>query len=207
MKMARCGASASLIDRKVYVFGGCWDVADSLNWAEVFDLRTSTWEFLFVSTPKMPFEIRQSVVIDEKEVYAVDKDGQDFSFSPSNKPMFVENGKTDSKPGYRNDWCLIGNVLFCHGTGGKILWCLPKEFDWKEVKGLEKLQYYIPWGYDISKLCINSAENKIVIFWKARPQGPEIMELRSAEISVGERRGPEEWEVWGKIEWIGAVLS
>ncbi|KAF3606630.1 hypothetical protein DY000_02045091 [Brassica cretica] len=35
MKMAQSGASASLINKtKIYVFGGCWDVANSSNWLE-----------------------------------------------------------------------------------------------------------------------------------------------------------------------------
>ncbi|CAA7015078.1 unnamed protein product [Microthlaspi erraticum] len=87
MKMARASASARLIDGKIYVFGGLGvdeAEADSSNWAEVFDVKTKTWDLSFVFTPKMPLNIQHSVVInEEKRVFAVDKDGQDFSFSPS----------------------------------------------------------------------------------------------------------------------------
>ncbi|XP_010445370.1 PREDICTED: F-box/kelch-repeat protein At5g49000-like [Camelina sativa] len=108
MKMARASPSASLMltdsgGCKIYVFGGLGDdVADSSNWAEVYDISTQTWDFLFVFTPKMPLTIQQSVLMiskEEEEVYVVDEDGQNFSFSPS-KCMFVAKGKTDSMPGY-----------------------------------------------------------------------------------------------------------
>ncbi|KAL0744060.1 hypothetical protein Bca4012_085573 [Brassica carinata] len=182
MKMARASASANVIDGKIYVFGGCGDDADSSNWAEVFDLKNQTWDFLFVPTPKMPLNIQQSVlVIQKNEVYAVDEDGQSFSFSlsPSNKSISsVVIEITDSKPGYRSDWCLIGGLMFCRGTRGKILWCLPYK---------------------------KSVRNKnIVIFWNSRSLGSESLELWSAEISLQVRKGPE---VWGKIEWSGSVFK
>ncbi|KAL1208165.1 putative F-box/kelch-repeat protein [Cardamine amara subsp. amara] len=202
MKMARCGASASLIDKKIYVFGGCWDVADSSNWVEVFDFKTLTWDFLFVFTPKMPLNIQQSVVMiqdKEKEVYAVDEDGQHFSFSPS-KCILVPNGKTDSNPEYRNDWLSFGPYLLCRGIGGRILWCFPYQFDWKEVKGLEELQQRCGCD-DIIKLCFNSATT-IAIFWKARPQA--LLELWYAKISLEKRI---EGDLWGEMEFSGPVLS
>ncbi|CDY47742.1 BnaA02g16530D [Brassica napus] len=46
MKMARAFASANVIDGKLYVFGGCGDDVDSSNWAEVYNPRTYTWDFL-----------------------------------------------------------------------------------------------------------------------------------------------------------------
>ncbi|XP_020877948.1 F-box/kelch-repeat protein SKIP6 isoform X2 [Arabidopsis lyrata subsp. lyrata] len=197
MKMARSGASASMANGKIHVFGGCWDVADSSNWAEVFDIETKTWDFLFVFTPKMPLNIQWSVVTDKKEVYVVDEDGDNLSLSPG-KCVFVATGKTDSEPQYRTDWCCFGSsFFFCGDTRGRILWCLPDDLDWKQVKGLEELS-----GYDICKLCCNSAW-RIFIFWKA----PLTLELWCAEISLLKDARPEECELWGKIEWSGAVLS
>ncbi|CAA7052940.1 unnamed protein product [Microthlaspi erraticum] len=106
MKVARSGASASLIDDKLYVFGGAWDDggADSSNWTEVFDIETGTWELLSVSTPKMPLKIQQSVMILEKEVYVVDEDGQHFSFTPSKGMLFVGSENKESNPKDVNDW-------------------------------------------------------------------------------------------------------
>ncbi|XP_033134979.1 F-box/kelch-repeat protein At4g39560-like [Brassica rapa] len=102
MKMARSGASASLIEdgenkkkKKIYVFGGCWDVADSSNCVEVYDIETGTWELLSVSTPKMPLKIKESMVMDEKHVYAVDEDGEIFVFLTS-KSMFCAEGEKET---------------------------------------------------------------------------------------------------------------
>uniref|UniRef100_A0A1J3JC54 F-box/kelch-repeat protein n=1 Tax=Noccaea caerulescens TaxID=107243 RepID=A0A1J3JC54_NOCCA len=201
MKMARSGASASLVDDKIYVFGGAWDDggADSSNWTEVLDIETGTWELLSVSTPKMPLKIQQSVVILEKKVYVVDEDGQHFSFTPSKGMLFLRYGTNkESNPKDLNDW-VIFETLFCRGTGGRILWRFPCEPDWKEVKGLGELGCD-----DIIKLCIYSDES-IAIFWKpkARPQ-----ELWCAEISMTrQKEAGEAWEVLGYIEWSGAVLS
>ncbi|CAF1883074.1 unnamed protein product [Brassica oleracea var. botrytis] len=212
MYVPRASATACLIGKKIYVFGGCGDEADSFNWVEVFDLETQTWEVLFVFTPKMPLNIEHSVVIDKELVYAVDDEGQDFSFSPS-KRLFWTSGMTDSKPGHRSDWCVIGKLLFCRGTRGRILWCDPEDgFDWEEVKGLEDFQDSFcgsvqPWGlgktkvqYDINKLCPDPAGN-IVIFWN----NPDSLELWSAVISLESCNGG--LEIKGKIEWSGAVFK
>ncbi|EOA19114.1 hypothetical protein CARUB_v10007782mg [Capsella rubella] len=208
MKMARACPSVSMMMTdsgcKIYVFGGCGvDFADSSTWAEVFDVSTQTWDFLPVATPQMPLSIRHSVVmVEEEEVYVVDEYGYNFSFSPS-KCMFVARGKIDSMPGfiYRNDWCVIGTFLFCRGTRGRILWCLPYDLRWKEVKGLKDLK---KWGSDITKLCISPA-GKLVIFWKPHPPS---MELHSTEISVScVKRKRNRQEIWGKIEWSGAVFK
>ncbi|KAH0919404.1 hypothetical protein HID58_027064 [Brassica napus] len=125
-----------------------------------------------------------------------------------------------------NDWCAIGDLLFCRGTRGRILWCEPDELDWKEVKGLEELQesffcglrHVMDYGkkvyepckpterkvkYDISKLSCNSSGN-IVIFWNTQLEYPEGLELKSAEISL-ERH--QESEIWGKIEWSASTYN
>ncbi|CAE6002980.1 unnamed protein product [Arabidopsis arenosa] len=184
---------------------GLGDLYD--RWTQVFDMETGTWDLLFVFTPKMPLKIQQSVVLDDdKNVYAVDEDGETFSFSPSNC-MLVTHGITESNPENRNDW-LLAEALFCRGVGGRILWRLLNENVWKEVKGLEELQKQHCGGFDIIKLCPFSAQ-RVGIFWEARPQGPDqILELWYAELSLTRRQGGEGWgEVWVNIEWSGAVLS
>jgi len=218
MKMARASASASLIDGKIYVFGGCPEDADSSNWAEVFDPVYQTWGIF--NTPKMAHSINQSVVIEEKKVYAVDEEDQSFSFLPSEGRIW-KSGKKDSKVGSRHDCCVIGKLLYCRATRGRILWCQPDELDWKEVKGLEQLQLYLSGTryifrrtsdkrpsktnvkYDIRKISSNSAGN-IVIFGNAHIGDPECVELWSAEISMERREGGE---IWGKIEWSNVVFK
>lgn len=102
------------------------------------------------------------------------------------------------------------------------MWCEPDELDWKEVKGLEKLQQslsgsrilcsinptqvpFIPCKvkYCISRLSSNSAGN-IVIFWTAQLENSESLEVWSAEISLERREGGE---VWGNIEVSNAVFK
>lgn len=74
-------AAAGVIGGKIYVFGGCWNrTLDSLDWADVFDPKTQTWD----SLPPMPDrDIRQqythdSMVVREEKVYAVV--GKDITF-------------------------------------------------------------------------------------------------------------------------------
>ncbi|ESQ27961.1 hypothetical protein EUTSA_v10019855mg [Eutrema salsugineum] len=208
MRMARASASASLVDGKIYVIGGCGMVADSQNWGEIFHLKTQTWEDWFI--PNMD-EIHQSVVIkEEKKVYVVDEARRVSYLSPGNCKFWTLR-KMDSKPGHRSDWCALGKLLYCRDSRGRILWCEPHELDWKQVKGLEELQHLsrssastqvsyplkpcsgtTSFQYDICRLCSNSAGN-IVIFWNAYLGG---LELWSAEISMEKREG---CEIWGKI--------
>ncbi|WZZ06705.1 hypothetical protein YC2023_092626 [Brassica napus] len=195
MNMPRASASASLVDGKIYVFGGCGgDDSNSSNWAEVFDPKTQTWR-TFV-TPNMSHSIDQSAVIQGKKVYAVDEEDQSFYFLPSECPSWTR-GKRDTMPGYRSDCEVKGleelQESFCGSRHvmdyGKKVYepCKPTKTDIK---------------YDISKLCCNSAGN-IVIFWNTQLEYPEGLELRSAEISLERHEGGE---IWGKIEWSGVIL-
>lgn len=105
---------------------------------------------------------------------------------------------------------------YCCGTRRRILWCDPRNLEWKKVKVQEELDYLFwgwvhRWGkparpvdFDIGKLCSNSAGN-IVIFWNKQLDDIEgNVELWCAEISVERRKGGE---VWGKCEWSDAVVK
>ncbi|CAN6852569.1 unnamed protein product, partial [Brassica oleracea] len=184
MKMARAFASANVIDGKLYVLEGAG-----------MTLIPQTGQRSTIPAPILGIFC----------LYVVDEDRQIFSFSPSKlPPMFVSCGKTNSKPGDRDDWCLIGGFLFSRGARRTILWCLPEEFDWKEVNGLEELQQQQLVEYDITKLSTNYASN-IVIFWNAG--ATESLELLSAEISLTKIEASQGLEIRGKIEWSGSVYK
>ncbi|XP_056841771.1 putative F-box/kelch-repeat protein At3g24610 [Raphanus sativus] len=166
-------------NKKIYVFGGCWDAADSSsnsNWVEVYDIDTETWELLSVSIPKMPLKIKEIMVIDEKHVYTVDEDGEIFFFLTS-ECKFWTAGEKESDPENKNDWRLFDQTFFCRGVGGRILWRSLSYLDWKEVKGLEELQQK-----HIITICGFSVE-RMAIFWS---QGPayQTLELWFAEIKI-----------------------
>lgn len=206
MNMPRASASVSLVDGKIYVFGGFGHYANYSTWAEVYDPENKTWDPLLflhqiwdIETPQNK-DIHQSVVIGGRKIFAVDKEDQSLYILPRECILSI-NEKRDCKLGYGNDWCIIGKLLYCRGTRGRILWCEPDELDWKEMKGLDELQHSISSSrrsFNINKLCINSAGN-IVIFWNA-----QSLDLWSAEISVERREGDE---IWGKIEWSGVVFE
>ncbi|KAG7546692.1 Kelch repeat type 1 [Arabidopsis suecica] len=195
MNRPRASASACFVDGKIYVFGGSENCAHEDTWAELFDPETQTWAPLLCLRKDWDFEtpeyknIYQSVVIEGQKIFGLDEKGQGFYFLSSDQI------------GNRNDWCIIDKLFYCHGTRGKILWCQPDDLDWKEVKGLEKLQHSLSSSrnsFNINKLCSNSAGN-IVIFWIG-----QSLDLCSAEISVERRNGGE---IWGKIEWSGVAFE
>ncbi|ESQ54856.1 hypothetical protein EUTSA_v10027538mg [Eutrema salsugineum] len=197
MRVARASPAANVVDGKIYVFGGCVEFS---NWGEVFDPKTQTWDTLPI--PEFPVNrwmIENSVVM-EKKIYAVVEKQQTLYYLPSE-----------------------GKLLYCFTSRGRILWCEPDELDWKEVKGLDavdwskyglaanngaqdaklacKLQMIL---YGFCKLSSNSRGN-IVVFWKVHYPDDDIterLELWCAEISLDRRKGGE---VWGKIEWADVV--
>ncbi|XP_019086096.1 PREDICTED: putative F-box/kelch-repeat protein At3g24610 [Camelina sativa] len=220
MRVARASPAVNVVDGKIYVFGGCEEV-DSSNWAEVFDPKTKTWDTLPVpedpEIPKNTSVIDKSVVMEGK-VYAVDEKDQSFYFLP--REGIWRRGNPDSKRGTRKDWCAIGKLLHCCGTRGKILWCEADELDWKEVKGLDVVQWCVfalkanncamdetlAWKLHMtedgfSRLSSNSRGN-IVVFWRVHIPRTERLELWCAEISLERREGGD---IWGIIEWADAV--
>ncbi|KAG7544845.1 Kelch repeat type 1 [Arabidopsis suecica] len=186
MRVPRASAAANVVDGKIYVFGGCQVEVDSSNWAEVFDPQTQTWDTL--PLPDDP-EIRHNTsiidktVVMEGKVYAVDEEDQSFYYLP--RQGIWRRGNQDSKPGNRKDWCAIGKLLYCCGTRGRILWCEADKLDWREVSGLDDMQWLlfglkghyssetVMLGWKLhcttengfSRLTTNSRGN-IVVFWK-----------------------------------------
>ncbi|XP_048598811.1 F-box/kelch-repeat protein At4g39560-like [Brassica napus] len=125
MEAARAYGAAGVVDGKIYVFGGC-DVHDDCG--EVFDPNTQTWDNL----PPMPKRkggnkhIHSSMVRDQK-VYALDEKERTFYYSPREGKWGT--GNRGQLVGYRRDWCMVDNLLFCLSKNGVIFWCEPDELD------------------------------------------------------------------------------
>lgn len=199
MRVGREFAAAGVIDGKIYVIGGCvvdnW--ARSINWAEMFDIKTQTWEP--VASPGM--EVREkwmhASAVMEGKVYAMaDRNG--VVYEPKEKKWEMPEKRLDL--GWRGRACVIENILYCYDYLGKIRGYDPKERIWRELKGVESLPKF---------LCGATMANrggKLTVLWegKAGSGGSRRMEIWCAEIDVG-RRG--EREIWGKIEWSGTVLT
>ncbi|CAA7053585.1 unnamed protein product [Microthlaspi erraticum] len=181
MKMPRASAEAKLLDGKIHVSGGCAEGDNSSNSTEVLDLDTQTWADYIV--PNLPYIFHPRLGLISK--------------------LLANLLAVDSNPGNRNNLCSIGKLLYCCGSGGRVLWSDREEIYWKEVKGLD-LGYLLQPSrqtlsivnpctlmrskepcYDICMLSSNSAGN-ILIFWK----DIECFELWSAEISIKKRQGP-----------------
>ncbi|XP_010416951.1 PREDICTED: F-box/kelch-repeat protein SKIP6 [Camelina sativa] len=199
MRVGREFAAAGVIDGKIYVIGGCvvdnW--ARSINWAEMFDIKTQTWEP--VASPGM--EVREkwmhASAVMEGKVYAMaDRNG--VVYEPKENKWGMPEKRLDL--GWRGRACVIDNILYCYDYLGKIRGYVPKERVWRELKGVESLPKF---------LCGATMANrggKLVVLWegKAGSGGSRRMDIWCAEIDV-ERRG--EGEIWGKIDWSGTVLT
>ncbi|KAL1190394.1 putative F-box/kelch-repeat protein [Cardamine amara subsp. amara] len=148
MAVPRAAPAVGVIGGKIYVFGGCWgDKVDSLDWAEVFDPKTQTWDTL----PPMPdrkmrtLHIHDSIVVREDKVYAIVGKDKTYYYSASEGQW----GRATTTPPQRNprDWCVIDKLIYCVDSKGNLCWCEPEDLDrepqgmyyWRRVKGLDSL--------------------------------------------------------------------
>ncbi|KAL1190417.1 putative F-box/kelch-repeat protein [Cardamine amara subsp. amara] len=148
MAVPRAAAAAAVLGGKIYVFGGCWGKkVDSLDWAEVFDPKTQTWDTL----PPMPdrdirmLHIHDSIVVREEKVYAIVGKDITYYYSP-NEGQWTRGNTT---PPQRNprDWCMIDKLIYCIDRKGHLCWCEPEDLErepqgmyyWRRVKGLDSL--------------------------------------------------------------------
>ncbi|CAH8349095.1 unnamed protein product [Eruca vesicaria subsp. sativa] len=199
MRVGREFAAAGVIDGWIYVIGGCvvdnW--ARAINWAERFDLKAQRWEA--VASPGV--EVREkwmhaSAVMGGRVYAMADRNG--VVYEPKGKEWGVPEKRLDL--GWRGRACVIEDVLYCYDYLGKIRGYDPKERVWREVRGVESLPKF---------LCGATMANRggrLAVLWegKAGSGGCRKMEIWGAEIEV-ERRG--EGEIWGKIQWSGAVFT
>ncbi|ESQ38121.1 hypothetical protein EUTSA_v10029197mg [Eutrema salsugineum] len=198
MRVKRSNSTASLVDGKIYVAGGCEDESSS-NWVEVFDPKTQTWEN--VRTPEMDTRKRNNVELksfgfggkfylmgDSYVVYnpeeATWKPIVDMSFAG-----FISYG-------------VIDEVLFFlkHGV---FRWYDYKASLWKKLNGVEGV---LPDFYLCRYCKMVDLGGNMVVLWDVYVDfdGYRGTVIWCAEIAL--ERCDDGDEIWGKVEWFDVVL-
>uniref|UniRef100_A0A1J3CIQ7 F-box/kelch-repeat protein n=1 Tax=Noccaea caerulescens TaxID=107243 RepID=A0A1J3CIQ7_NOCCA len=197
MLVERYAPAANVIDGKIYVAGGCEECKES-NWMEVFDPKTQTWEL--VSGPGA--EICGSRIHKSAGV-----DGMVFTFGNCNGLVYKTRDRRWERVGWEMDmgwpwfsYSVVANMLYYYYDVFK--WYDTKVRVWRNVKGLEGLPKFA--GYSCVKLA--DYGGKMAVLWdKYLPSsGYKKKTICCAVVSL-ERRNSE--EVWGKVEWLDAVLT
>ncbi|KAH0915096.1 hypothetical protein HID58_029542 [Brassica napus] len=190
MIVARNDSLTCFYDGKIYVMGGCGD--DDEPWAEVFDIKTQTWERL--SDPgKIHFW-------NSYRAYAYDT-------SQDNWESMIDGGVW-----YHcipKSACEIDGVWYhmSYGRSYDFRWTMEGE-TWKAVKGLDSLikMYNRNGGSSCNKTKLVSCCGKLLLLWegymKHNPNNRK--KIWCAEITL---ETDDEGEVWGNAEWIDVVKS
>ncbi|WZZ43869.1 hypothetical protein YC2023_040128 [Brassica napus] len=123
MTVAKKFAEAAFIDGKIFVTGG---TEDTMNWVEIFDLKTQTW------TPLPSPNNAKLIFMDESYTLEVAlEEGTWKVISPE-----VHGG---FGPGHKiGPWCVIEDVKFSFDLH-KLMWYYSEKIIWKRVMGLEEL--------------------------------------------------------------------
>lgn len=189
MRVARGCAATGAVDGKVYVIGGC--EALSVDWIEMFDLKTKTWES--VSGPcnvELYEKTIKSFVMDEK-IYVMDRNNS-FVYDPRENIWEME---TVLNRGWKVASCVIDDMLYTLGDKNQIKVYDPSRKVWSVLKGVEDL-HDNPSGTRLANY-----GGKLAVLIKG---GRWVSDISCTEIEL---KKPEEGEVWGKISSSNRVLT
>ncbi|RAL44010.1 hypothetical protein DM860_014147 [Cuscuta australis] len=196
MKVAREFAASGVVGGRIYVMGGC--VVDNwvrcTNWAEVFDPVSGSWSAL-----PSPIEIRDkwmhaSTVMGSKVYAMADRGGVVYD---------VRVGEWGTVPkgldlGWRGRAAVVGGVLYCYDSRGKIKGYDVKEDVWKELKGIEK---GLP-RFSCGATMVNFDE-RLCVAWEENGRGNDV-QIMCAEVKVGR---DEDGGLHGTLLWSDAILA
>ncbi|KAL0733371.1 hypothetical protein Bca4012_009581 [Brassica carinata] len=204
MTVARKFAEAAFIDGKIFVTGG---TEDTMNWVEVFDLKTQTWTPLpSPNNAKANLYGGKLYVKSENTRYVYDpREGTWKVISPE-----VHGFGAEHKIG---PWCVIEDVKFSFDLH-KLMWYDSEKIIWKRVLGLDEL-YINPVIRYYSTVRLASYCGKLIILWDE----PRLLEFpmamrsrlfRSKRIWCAVIRLEKSFsglEILGKIERSNALVT
>ncbi|KAL8477705.1 hypothetical protein ACS0TY_029848 [Phlomoides rotata] len=176
MRAAREFSAAGELNGKIYVMGGCnvdnW--TRSINWAEVFDPETGSWDPIPSEIELRGKWMHASAMIGSRFYGMADRGGVVYDVGGGgwgNVPKRLDLG-------WRGRAAVVDNVLYCYDYLGKIRGYDVEGDVWKELIGVEK---------GLPKfLCSSTMVNlngKLCVVWEGKASGKEV-EVMCAEIEV-----------------------
>ncbi|CAH8273117.1 unnamed protein product [Arabidopsis lyrata] len=190
---------ANVVDGKIYVAGSCVKPKSS-NWMEVFDPKTQTWELVLATLGKrFTHCINKSAVIEGAIYMFVDDIG--VVYKPR-EGKWAEIRSLEDLQYLGFCYCVIGNVLYCYYWRNGIIWYDFKIRKWMNMKGLEGLPQFPNYGCVVRLV---EYGGKMVILWNKYGSGCNNNKMIWCAVISLERRNSK--EIWGKVEWVDAVLT
>ncbi|EFH48566.1 hypothetical protein ARALYDRAFT_910922 [Arabidopsis lyrata subsp. lyrata] len=194
MTVARAKALACVLSGKIYVMGGC-RADEPVNWCEVFDIKSQTWEPLPDPGSELRFSSIRKLEVFKEKLYVRSNEEKDSVYDP-------KEGKSDvlEKPHVR--CTIIENVVYCYNKQS-CWWYDTNRKECRLVRGLDMLNLNLGCGM----IEIANYGEKLLILWdKFVHRGTcQDKDIWCAVIALEKRDGSD--EVWGNIEWADIVMT
>ncbi|XP_010446510.1 PREDICTED: F-box/kelch-repeat protein At4g39580-like [Camelina sativa] len=203
MRMARNYPTATVLDGKIYVAGGCEDCT-SLDCIEVFDPKTQIWDSVASpGTERCERLVYKSVGLEGK-YHLFGGAGRHVAYDPKDKGGRWDSIAMDMVDMGRRTWvsyCVINNILFYYNDNDrKFKWYDYKKRFWRKLKGLGRLIKFLSY----SRVNLAAYGEKMAVLWDTFvPCSSKNKMVWCAEITI-ERH--DEYEICGKTEWFDVVL-
>ncbi|KAG7617058.1 F-box/kelch-repeat protein [Arabidopsis thaliana] len=199
MRVGRVFPSACTLDGRIYVTGGC-DNLDTMNWMEIFDTKTQTWEFLQIPSEEICKGSEYLSVSYQGTVY-VKSDEKDVTYKMHKgkwreADICMNNGWSLSSS---SSYCVVENVFYRY-CEGEIRWYDLKNRAWTILKGLGRLPS-LPTSHSNVKLADHGG--KMAISWEEYVFVDREKKIWCAEIAIEKHQNGE---IWGTLEWFDNVF-
>ncbi|CAL9228548.1 unnamed protein product [Arabidopsis halleri] len=196
MRVARNYPTATVLNGKIYVAGGCEECI-SLDCIEVFDPKTQTWDSVASpGTERCERLVYKSVGIEGK--YHLFGGAGHVAYDPKegrwdSVGMDMDMGRTWVS------YCVINNILFYYNNR-KFKWYDYKGRFWRKLMGLERLIKFLCY----SRVNLAAYGDKMAVLWETSvPSSSKNKMIWCAEITI-ERH--DIYEICGKTQWFDVVL-
>ncbi|KAF8093153.1 hypothetical protein N665_0389s0016 [Sinapis alba] len=199
MRVARNYPTASVLDGKIYVAGGCED-CDSLNCIEVFDPNTQSWDSVVShGTGRCERLVYKGIGIQGK--FHLLGGARHVAYNPR-EGRWVSTGTEMDMGRTWVSYCVIKNILlYYHERDREFKWYDSKGRFWRKLKGLERLVKFLC----SSRVNLADYGGKMAVLWDTfvPGSGSKNKMIWCAEVNL---ESHNIYDIRGKIEWFDVVL-